>query len=571
VYGYLHDDASLAYPTPWLAAQLFAWPEPVAPSRDSALLRWHFAQPLDGLPNPDGIASPWSADPQAANWLMQREWRDPALGEAIALVQPDHAAAMDPLYAEQLDAMRSFVGALEGPINGTARRLSAPVEIELIAPRGSGKRTLATELSAALGVNLLIADADELLGRGVSFSLGCKRIARAVRLSRMLGALLYWHDAGAADPALWRGAPHAAITILGVEKPLAHASSIGAARKSLALPALLRAQRVSLWNRVADSPAPAPIVEWSLNPAEIGAAALAAPAGSSAVIETCKRLLYKAPGELFMPLPCPFEWKDIVLADHVSIHLAELETQAHLRGEVYEDWGFARLCPLGKGISALFAGPSGTGKTMAAQVIARSLDMELYRVDLSGVVNKYIGETEKRLKQVFDACERANVVLFFDEADALFGQRTQVKDAHDRFANIEIDYLLQRMEQFNGIAILATNRKSDLDQAFMRRLRFIIDFLPPGPRERKRLWELALPGVSPKGEPLLDDIDFELLANRLDMTGADIKNAALAAAFLARRDRSRITMAHVLHATTREMSKHGTALRADEWHEARDA
>src|SRR5258708_29874587 len=165
VYGYLHDDASLAYATPWLAAQLFAWPEPVAPSRDSALLRWHFAQPLDGLPNPDGIASPWSADPQAANWLMQREWRDPALGEAIALVQPDHAAAIDPLYAEQLDAMRSFVGALEGPTNGTARRLSPPVEIELIAPHGSGKRTLATELSAALGVNLLIADADELLGR----------------------------------------------------------------------------------------------------------------------------------------------------------------------------------------------------------------------------------------------------------------------------------------------------------------------------------------------------------------------------------------------------------------------
>ena len=124
---------------------------------------------------------------------------------------------------------------------------------------------------------------------------------------------------------------------------------------------------------------------------------------------------------------------------------------------------------------------------MAAQVIARSLEMELYRVDLSGVVNKYIGETEKRLKQVFDACERSNVVLFFDEADALFGQRTQVKDAHDRFANIEIDYLLQRMEQFDGIAILATNRKSDLDQAFVRRLRFIIDFLPPGPVERRAL------------------------------------------------------------------------------------
>ena len=129
----------------------------------------------------------------------------------------------------------------------------------------------------------------------------------------------------------------------------------------------------------------------------------------------------------------------------------------------------------------MFAGPSGTGKTMAAQVLARSLDMELYRIDLAGVVNKYIGETEKRLKQVFDACERSNVLLFFDEADALFGQRSQVKDAHDRYANIQIDYLLQRMEQFNGIAILATNRKGDLDKAFLRRIRFIVDFMQPGP------------------------------------------------------------------------------------------
>ncbi len=164
-----------------------------------------------------------------------------------------------------------------------------------------------------------------------------------------------------------------------------------------------------------------------------------------------------------------------MLPETLRQHLDELEQQVRLRWSVYEEWGFERLCPMGRGITALFAGPSGTGKTMAAQVLARSLGMELYRVDLSGVVNKYIGETEKRLKQVFDACERANVVLFFDEADALFGQRTQVKDAHDRFANIEIDYLLQRMEQFDGLAILATNRKGDLDRAFLRRIRFIVD------------------------------------------------------------------------------------------------
>jgi SpoVK/Ycf46/Vps4 family AAA+-type ATPase len=209
----------------------------------------------------------------------------------------------------------------------------------------------------------------------------------------------------------------------------------------------------------------------------------------------------------------------------------------------------------------MFAGPSGTGKTMAAQVLARSLGMKLYRVDLAGVINKYIGETEKRLKQVFDACERANVMLFFDEADALFGQRTQVKDAHDRFANIEIDYLLQRMEQFQGIAILATNRKSDLDKAFLRRVRFIVDFMPPGPPERLALWHRVLPAQTPNGEQLLQEIDWNFLATKLNMTGADITSAALDAAFLAYAQGKRIGMEHVLHAARRTMTKQGIVLR----------
>jgi len=251
-----------------------------------------------------------------------------------------------------------------------------------------------------------------------------------------------------------------------------------------------------------------------------------------------------------------------VLPYHVRQHLAELEQQVRLRWPVYEEWGFERLCPLGRGVTALFAGPSGTGKTMAAQILARALGLRLYRVDLSGVVNKYIGETEKRLKQLFDACERSNVLLFFDEADALFGQRTQVKDAHDRFANIEIDYLLQRMEQFDGVAILATNRKGDLDKAFIRRIRFIVDFVPPGPPERQALWRRCLVEHSPSGEALLNGIDWNMLAQKLNLTGADIAAAAMGAAFLARAEGTRIGMNHVLHAARRQLNKQGTAMRA---------
>lgn len=211
----------------------------------------------------------------------------------------------------------------------------------------------------------------------------------------------------------------------------------------------------------------------------------------------------------------------------------------------------------------MFAGPSGTGKTMAVQVLARALGLRIRRVDLSAVVNKYVGETEKHLKLVWDACEREPVILFIDEADALFGQRTQVKDAHDRFANTQINYLLQRMEQFDGIVILATNRKEDLDRAFLRRLRFIIDFLPPAPAERLRLWERALPAFGPGKVPLLDEgIPWRTLAEEIDLTGAGIKSAALRAAFLARGEGARIATRHILTAARRELEKNGHVLRA---------
>jgi SpoVK/Ycf46/Vps4 family AAA+-type ATPase len=226
-------------------------------------------------------------------------------------------------------------------------------------------------------------------------------------------------------------------------------------------------------------------------------------------------------------------------------------------------WGFASKYGQGLGITALFAGPSGTGKTMAAQVLARSLDLDLYRVDLATVVSKYIGETEKQLAAVFAEAERSNVLLFFDEADALFGQRTRVHDAHDRYANIEIDYLLQRLDTFRGVAILATNRKSDLDAAFLRRLRTIVDFVTPAPAERLRLWQLALPMHTSTGEQITGSLDHEWLATHLELTGAEIKSIALSAAFDAREAGELITSQRVLEASRRELRKRGAVLRLD--------
>jgi SpoVK/Ycf46/Vps4 family AAA+-type ATPase len=207
---------------------------------------------------------------------------------------------------------------------------------------------------------------------------------------------------------------------------------------------------------------------------------------------------------------------------------------------------------------------------MAAQVMAHKLGLELYRLDPAQVVNKFIGETEKRLKTVFDECDRAHFMLLIDECEGMFGQRFTSKDAHDRYANLEIDYLLQRLERFQGVAVLATNRKSDLDSAFLRRIRFVIDFLQPGPLERRKLWMSAIPEKSPSGDQLRGDIDWDLLSEKVSLTGAEIKLAALNAAFLAfptgekTKTGGKIEMRHLLTAVQREFAKKGQTLRGAE-------
>lgn len=250
-------------------------------------------------------------------------------------------------------------------------------------------------------------------------------------------------------------------------------------------------------------------------------------------------------------------WNDLVLpGEHLGL-LHDIAAQVRQRSKVYDQWGFRRVMSSGFGISGLFTGDSGTGKTMAAEVIANELHLDLYRIDLSSVVSKYIGETEKNLRRVFDASESGGVILFFDEADALFGKRSEVRDSHDRYANIEINYLLQRMEAFRGLAILATNMKSSLDQAFMRRLRFIVNFPFPGPAERKLIWERAFPKDDLENNLLgtpVEALDYHHLA-RLNLTGGSIHNIALNAAFLAARAGTAVTMPLVFEAARQEFRK----------------
>ncbi|HEX5503433.1 MAG TPA: ATP-binding protein, partial [Thermomicrobiales bacterium] len=254
--------------------------------------------------------------------------------------------------------------------------------------------------------------------------------------------------------------------------------------------------------------------------------------------------------DLAQRIESPARWDDLVLPAAQTRTLREIAAQVRHRARVYEEWGFAAGGGgRGLGISALFAGASGTGKTLAAEVLAGDLRLDLYRIDLSQVVSKYIGETEKNLRRVFDAAEEGGAVLLFDEADALFGKRSEVKDSHDRYANIEVSYLLQRMEAYRGLAVLTTNLKAALDPAFLRRIRFVVQFPFPDRAERARIWRRIFPPAAPTA-----GLDPERLA-RLDVAGGNIRNIALSAAFLAADAGEPVGMAHLLRAARAEYAK----------------
>ncbi len=248
-----------------------------------------------------------------------------------------------------------------------------------------------------------------------------------------------------------------------------------------------------------------------------------------------------------------YHWADIVLPGAVLRQVHEVYNAVKYRHVVYGAWGFEQKLALGKGLNSLFSGPSGVGKTMAADILAHELGLDLYKIDLSTVVSKYIGETEKNLSAIFAAAQASNAILFFDEADALFGKRSEVKDARDRYANIETAYLLQKMEEYDGVAILATNLYSNVDDAFARRLHHLIEFPFPDARHRERMWRQVFPAAT----PLAEDVDFAFLARQFELSGGNIRNVALSAAFMAAEADRPVAMQDLVVGVARELQKMG--------------
>jgi hypothetical protein len=406
-FAYLHDQPEMIYATTSLAAALYGSDDSEAASlrKDSTLLRWRLVERApDSIPL-QGTQSGWIADPQITAWLEHGGVHDLPAG---ATLHPPELYADSPLlYPEAFESAVQFLGAVEG---------AATIELEFVGPDGSGRATLAGQIAAHAGMPLIAVAEGELL-EGLSDVEGAQVVRHAARGARLRGAILYWREGRETSLAARRVLRSTnLLRFIGRTAPSADPLPHGTVFHSFEIPPLTRSARQRLWSLSSSLPLPWQVRDWLLTPGEIIQLARVAHAGDEAIQQACRR-----PAEslnLLVRLPLPFEPADLILPATLQKAIDDFENQVRYRWDVYEQWGFERLCPNGRGLIAMFAGPSGTGKTMAAQVLARRLGLELYRLDPAQVVNKYIGETEKRLKAIFDECDRAHFLLLIDECEA---------------------------------------------------------------------------------------------------------------------------------------------------------
>jgi hypothetical protein len=574
VYAYLQDDVARRRLSVGLALRLLPGTSAAEPAgrrlfaADAPLVRERLVLLDTGgerLPAPL-IDRALALDERVAEYLLEHDPLDPRLAGLARVEARCH-------HREPPGATRELADRL-----ATLWRTPEPPAVLLLGRPGSGKATLVGLAAASCDRAVLTLD-----GRG----LGRQPLDRldevlraADREARLRGAVPHLARLdGLPDDALPRVLdqvrPGWVLSAAHVPWPPREGDPL----LVLALPEGDQDARLGAWRTALDGHGPpdAAVTEelagrFRLTPGQIRRAAETARwqaclrEGAGAVpraeelFESSRRELDPHLARLATKVVAAHGWGDLVLPPPVLAQLHAVEAEVRHEHTVYGSWGFAASLGNSAGVSALFSGQSGTGKTMAAGVLARSLGLDLYKVDLSGVVSKYIGETEKNLAQIFAEADTAGAVLFFDEADALFGKRSEVKDAHDRYANIEISYLLQRMEEYRGIAVLATNFSQNMDEAFTRRLRHVVDFPFPQPPERALIWR----GLVSCRAPVADDVDWEFLASAFELTGGNIRNCVLGAAFLAAEEGTDIAMTHLVRAVARELAKLGRPLtRAD--------
>lgn len=561
------DDANKPYPTFALALALFDEPSWDIVSPERPLRYWRLieinlsaAQPL--------TASPLRADERIVNYVKGLNYLDDRLAALVGPLEiadsPEDVPPSQQRIVEQIvRTWHAWQQSTESVINQAPTASLLPV-IQLPGADVASKQAIAYHAAATLGRHLHRIPIELLPTQTADIEL----FARLWQRESLLLPLALYLDMqdidstsandGQASLASRFLARSDGIFFLGVREVWPRA---GRASVAFDVEKPTTEEQASAWTKALDKNAgdsPGVLAaQFNLNTAtiqHIAASELSDSADAQTPLterlwDACLLSARPSLDTLAQRLALKVTWDDLVLPVEETDILHQIAAQVQQRNTVYEQWGFAEKMNRGLGINALFSGTSGTGKTMAAEVIANSLRLNLYRIDLSAVVSKYIGETEKNLRRLFDAAEDGGAILFFDEADALFGKRSEVKDSHDRYANIEINYLLQRIEAYRGLAILATNLRSALDTAFLRRLRFVVTFPFPGIAERKRIWQKVFPPDVP-----LDTLDFDHLA-RLELTGGSTHNVALNAAFMAAHAGSNVTMTLVLNAARAEFRK----------------
>ena len=549
------NDPKRAYPTFALALSLFDDPAWDMLSSQRPLRYWQLIE----IHQAGALAlasSPLRADERIVNYIKGLNQMDDRLASLLTPLLED---VQIKLPSSQKNAKQKIVNYLRN----AAIWDRSPI-IQLLGSDKQSKQLIAKNAAVDLGLHLYRLPMELLPAQGTEL----ERLVRLWQRESMLLPLALYLDASPGGNTAERDEK-----VSLVDRFLARNRSIlfldtrdiwpGLDRKGLTLDIARPTpdEQLSMWSAelgAAAGDAPAMLAgQFDLDSAaiqQISRAALAEPSDrgqdlKERIWDSCLDCTRPQLDVLAQRIRAKATWEDIVLPEEELSLLHQISEQVRQRMKVYDQWGFRCKMNRGLGISALFAGDSGTGKTMAAEVLANELRLNLYRIDLSAVVSKYIGETEKNLRKLFDAAENSGAILFFDEADALFGKRSEVKDSHDRYANIEISYLLQRMEAFQGLAILTTNLKSALDKAFQRRLRFVVNFPFPGIEERNLIWKKAFPSKVP-----LDNLDFHRLA-RLNLAGGSIHNVALNAAFMAASAGRSVTMPIVLKAARTEFRK----------------
>jgi AAA+ superfamily predicted ATPase len=583
LFAWLQDDISRKRPCVDLAMKLFCataherMESRASFSAEAALFRARLLRPLDKIENPL-LSRPLVLDDPITNFLLSATGADnnlPPYSRAHTSRRVIESLRWnEPMRRQLSDVARSYIR--------SAAQSSRPMIFHFHGEQGSGRKTLAACLCHEIGVRLLVVDIQEL-------STGHDNVEETLRAAFRHGLLHQYaiflehtaplladDDKGAALRNVLRRSigDLSWFTFIATETDWS-AGDLFRDHTFLIIDVSTPdiAEREKLWMSFAAESRHrfTPGISWSelaskfrLTPGQISGAIETATNRSrlrSADAEINSMDLHKGCyaqsnqklGALARRLDARYTWKDIILPPSATTQLREVCAQVRHRQTVYGDWGFDRTVSLGKGLAVLFFGQSGVGKTMAVEVIANELQLEAFKIDLSTVVSKYIGETEKNLSRIFHEAESSNAILFFDEADALFGKRSEVKDAHDRYANIEINYLLQRIEEFEGLAVLATNLRKNIDDGFFRRMHFAIEFPFPDAAHRYRIWQQHVP----QSAPVNGDIDFNYLAERFNLAGGNIRNVVVNAAFLAAENGTAIGMEHMIRATRREYEKIG--------------